>query len=382
MIRAAWPLAIAAVLAAAGCGTGSRAGARADAGRRARARDAGAPRDAGRDAGLQIERAAITEPAAERDAQSEGTEAVGVRRLVYELVLGGAARTDAAEPGLAPATAELRVDVSASRLRARFVGLGAPVEAGSEVRLEAGAEGGYLFDGAGGRPLGRGALAAWLDGRARGPARARVTVELDPPAPRGAEIDAGVPIDAGEPGVAPDAPPSTTRPSGSLFCALLAELAGTARAPLVRRCGRGAPRAFTLGPWRGTRTVDVDVDLPAEALRADDAAPPVRILRSETRAFFPPAELARLEPLAGADAAPERSPSLDAPAEGIVVVNESPSRAIVTVRGVALGWVGEGQTAQFVGLRPGRHALGAVSPLGAVIARPRPIRLPARWVLR
>jgi hypothetical protein len=55
---------------------------------------------------------------------------------------------------------------------------------------------------------------------------------------------------------------------------------------------------------------------------------------------------------------------------------------VVTVEGVAIGWVDSGATGLFVGLSPGMYRVAALRPLGAVVIRPRVVGVPGRTVLR
>lgn len=301
------------------------------------------PRDDHADDGWPIQ------PAALEDEGWAGSEPVEARRLVYRVhlrvppVLGDAPST------IPDAAAELFVDASDERLRARFVGPGWPVEAGSEVRLRADNPGVYVFDAHGGRPLTPGELAEWFQGGPAGRNPAPVRVRRPPPQEN----------------------PGT----GELVCALLAEWAAQERETVMRRCGDdGPPAMFRLGPWRAERTADVPVELPRSALRADHVGPPARIANSDSRAFMEPALLARLDPKRARGG--EETRAEDAPAEGIRVQNDSRTRVVITAHGLPLGWVDPGASGHFVGLRPGQHVIAAMRPLGHLAYRPRGIRVP------
>ncbi len=301
-------------------------------------------------------------PAAAEDAAYDSDEAVEALRFVYRVrleipgTLAPDARREASD--VATPAAEIFVDVNAERLRARFVGPGWPVEAGSEVRLRGDSPGAYVFDRDGGRPLVPGELAAWFEG---GEPRAgpQLVVRRDP-------------LFRSTSGPAP----------GELVCALLAEWAGEPRESVMRRCSTGAPLTFRIGFWRGERTAEVPVEIPRRDLRCDHHGAVAPIARGSSRAFLEPSALARL---------PTRVPRTieavgdglePAPAEGLELVNEGDTRVIVIVDGVAIGWVDGLATGRFVGLAPGFHEIAAMRGLGAVVMRPRDVRVPGRTILR
>lgn len=291
--------------------------------------------------------------AAARDLAYDSDEPVAIRRYVYRVrlaipsALGDS--SDLATPG-----AELYVDASAERVRARFVGMGWPVDVGSEVRLRGDSPGGYVFDGSGGRPLLPGELGEWFEGGERRPGPG-LSVRRDPTMPTGE--------------------------SGLLVCALLAEWAGDDRESILRRCDGRAPVSFRVGLWRAERTADIAIELPRRSLRADEVEPPIAVPALDSRAFFEPASLARIEPAAVRGEEPEATHP-DAPGEGLLFVNESATRVIATVSGVPIGWIGPRSSGFFVGLRPGPAWIGALRPMGSIALRPRLVSLPARTVLR
>lgn len=291
--------------------------------------------------------------AAARDTEHDSDEPVAVRRYVYRLRLAVPAALGS-NGGLETPGTELLIDASAARLRARFVGSGWPVDAGAEVRLRGDSPGAYVFDGAGGRPLLPGEMSEWFEG---GPRRAGppLVVRRDPAMPTGE--------------------------SGLLVCALLAEWSGEPREAVVRRCDGRAPLGFRIGLWRGERTADLAVQVPARSLRSDELEAPEVVGDVESRAFFDPASLSRIEPASARGEDPEPTDPL-APREGLLFVNESPTRVIVTVGGVPIGWVAPRASATFIGLRPGLARVGAMRPLGSIAMRPRLLSLPARTVLR
>lgn len=291
------------------------------------------------------------------DAEYASDEPVPAQRYVYRVRLVvpdslGANRSDLAIPA-----AELFVDVSGERLRARFVGPGWPVEAGSEVRVRGDSPGAYVFDGRGGRSLAPGALSEWFEGGPRNRTGPPLSVRRDP-----TQTSHDVP--------------------GGLICALLAEWSGDSRENVERRCDGRAPLAFRVGFWRAERTADVPVELPRRALRADEADPPVVVAASHSRAFLEPGALGRVPMM---ERPPPREPGGEepaGPAEGLEFVNESEARVVVTVEGVAVGWVDSGTSGLFVGLRPGSYRVAALRPMGAVVIRPRVVVVPGRSVLR
>ena len=290
------------------------------------------------------------------DTESAATARVSARRYVYRVRMIVPAGLGDSSDRIARPSAELFVDVSHDRLRARFSGSGWPVGAGSEVRLRSDRHGVYLFDGEGGRPLEPRELAAWFEGgvvRRRGP-----PLRIYPAfgVLRRAPVDEDVP--------------------GALVCALLAELAGEPREEaLMRRCERGAPHLFRFGFWRAEQTADVPVSLPRSALRADELDPPPPVLSEPGRAFLEPSGLRRLSPSRPppADAAPLED------GEGLSVVNDSAARVVVTIEGIAAGWVDAGERMSFVGLRPGSYEVGAIRPLGAVVARGPNVTVPGTF---
>jgi hypothetical protein len=293
-------------------------------------------------------------PAAAEDDEFASEAPVTARRYVYRVSMVVPSGLGSQSDRIALPAAELFVDVSHDRVRARFAGPGWPVPAGSEVRLRRDRPGVYVFDAAGGRPLEPGLMADWFEGghvTRRGPPL-RI-IPFFGPMRAEARADEEAP--------------------GELVCALLAEWAGEPRENWMRRCERGAPFLWRLGFWRGEQTAGVPVDLPRASLRADHTDPPPEIPAQTSRAFLEPAALGRIGQLAHHEIAPVA----DAPAEGLAVENESATRAIVTVQGVAIGWVDAGARGLFVGLAPGAYEVGAIRPMGAVVQRGRAVLVPA-----
>lgn len=292
-------------------------------------------------------------PAAHGDAEFDGEEPVIARRYVYRVRMVVPAGVGESDVTMIPPAAELFVDVAHERLRARFAGRGWPVPAGSEVRLRRDRPGVYVFDGRGGRPLEPGGLASWFEGgrvSRRGPPL-RVFPHW---------------------GFSRRQPePDDEEAPGELMCALLAELAGEPRENVMRRCERGAPHLWRMGFWRAEQTAGVPLELPRSAMRADEREPPRPIAEASSRAFLEPEALSRLPARAATD-----EPAEGAPAEGLRVRNDSATRVLVAVGGVLAGFVDAGSEGWFVGLAPGEHEVGALRPLGAVVQRSRPVRVP------
>lgn len=293
-------------------------------------------------------------PASHGDVDYASDEPIAARRYVYRVRMVVPAGLGDGRVRITVPAAELHLDVSHERLRARFVGTGWPIAPGSEVRLRRDRPGVYLFDDQGGRPLQPGQLAAWFEG---GPVTRR-----GPPlyifSTWGFQRGASPPDDEVRP--------------GELVCALLAELTAEPRDQVVRRCELGAPNLWRLGFWRGEQTAGVPVELPRSALRADERHAPRPMVHQTSRAFLEPEALRRLD----GGRAPTDEPPEGAPAEGLRVINESADRAIIAIDGVAAGWVDRGAEGWFVGLEPGTYEVGTIRPLGAVVQRGRPVRVP------
>lgn len=293
---------------------------------------------------------ALAPRAAVMSDEVEGTdELVFAGRLVYRVsfVVPPAFRDHRAVVQ-APA-GELHIDVSLSRLRARLVGPGWPVDEGAEIRLRADLLGGYLFDGRGGRSLGAGQLAAWFEGREGSDAQTRVGIRKE----YGPEPERPVP--------------------GELVCALLAEWGRQKRESLDHRCGEGLlPPGFRVGPWNGELTAIVPMELPRRTLRADEGDPPAKIAPRKASAWLEPGVIARLVP---ARPLPEPAPA------ALVVENQTDTRAIVLAQGVAVGWVDAGERVRIDGFTPGFYRVGAIRPLGVLRMPPRLVRVPSTIVI-
>lgn len=285
------------------------------------------------------------------DDHTEGARAnVSARRLVYRVAFSVPPAFRERRADMAPPAAELQVDMSPDRLRARFVGPGWPFARGVEVRLRADLPGVYLFDGQGGRSLGPGELAAWFEGKRFGEAHSTPRVRRE----YGAGGDAG-----SEP-----------------LCALIAEWTAQKREDLLPRCAGGAiPPTFSFGPWRAELTAMVPIALPGSALRGDEREPPVAILPVTSGTTLAPSDLARV--------APARASDVGTSLGALEVDNHAgDTRVVVLVDGVPIGWVDAGHQARFEGLFAGTHRVGAVRPLGVVRVPPRALRVPGKLVLR
>lgn len=292
-------------------------------------------------------------PASHGDGEYATDEPVVARRYVYRARMIVPAGLGSESATLTVPAAELVIDVSHERLRARFAGDGWPLHRGAEVRLRRDRPGVYLFDGDGGRPLEPGQLARWFEG---GPVTRR-----GPPL----RIFSNYGFSRRQP-----IPDDEVTP-GELVCAFLAEWAGDDRDGQIRRCERGAPNLWRLGFWLAEQTAGVPIELTRRQLRADEREPPRLPRATRSGAFLEPEALGRLEPapLSG-------EPVPDAPTEGLRVSNESANRVVLSLEGIALGWVDRGQVGHFTGLTPGMYDVGSIRPLGAVVQRGRPVRVP------
>lgn len=271
---------------------------------------------------------------------------VSARRMVYRVTLHPPAAFQGRTGPIPPTTGELVIDVSAERLRARFQGPVWPVASGSEVRIRSDVAGAYLFDGEGGRHLGPGQLASWFEGDAR-----------VSPAPIALRIDE------------PEEPP----PPGLLVCRFLAEWTGQSVDVMQRRCGEGgAPIQFRAGIFGGMRTADVLLQLDPTELRADHRRPPERPKPSD-RLLVSSALLPRIEPF-------HLRPS-DEPVPVFEARNDGPSRALVMVQGIALGWLPPGTAFEAIGLRPGCYRMGVLRPFGAPIRKPERVCVPGTLLI-
>lgn len=280
------------------------------------------------------------------DHSEASDELVTARRLVYRVAFVVPPSFRQTRERLVPSAAELEVDLSRDRLRARFVGSGWPLPPGTEVRLRADLPGVYVFDDQGGRALGPGELASWFEGRAGG-ARSRVRVRR--------EVTEDV-----------------TGPSEPM-CLLLAEWTAQEREEIVRRCSDGSiPPAFGFGPWRAELTAMVPLQLPRRALRADAVDPPGPIPRATSGAVLGVEELASIAPAEHAR---------DGSRAALEVVNHTDSRLIVVVGGVPVGWVAASASATLDGLLAGTHRVGALRPLGVARATPRPTQVPGGFTI-
>ncbi|MFI5309084.1 MAG: hypothetical protein ACHQ53_17140, partial [Polyangiales bacterium] len=280
-----------------------------------------------------------TRPAVMPDDVEGSDELVPVARLVYRASFYVPASFRDRRVAVRAPAGELHVDVSANRLRARFVGPGWPVPEGSEVRLRSDLPGVYLFDNRGGRSLGAGELAGWFEGRAR----------------KRADVIAWVLRDY--------APPAAKPLPTELVCALIAEWSHQERDLLAHRCEDGlVPPGFRLGPWSSELTAVLPMELPRRALRADEVDPPATVRTGTSGVLLEPAALARL-PLSRALPGPERA--------SLVVDNRTDARAIILAQGVPVAWVEGGASVSIDGLRPGTYSVGAIRPLGILRMPPR-----------
>jgi hypothetical protein len=291
-----------------------------------------------RDGALEARAAVMNDDAEDSD------ELADVVRLVYRMRFTMPSSFHDRSPAVAAPAGELQVDASQTRLRARFVGPGWPVQEGSEVRLRADLPGVYLFDGHGGRSLGPGQLAWWFEGQLNGRAQTMV----------------GVRKNYGRQPATPLEVPA--------LCMLLAEWSNEPRNWLVPRCLLGSPPpGFKLGAWSADLTAVVPMQVPRRVLRADQAKPPQLAL--------PPASAGWLEAPAVARLAPLRPDPLESRG-ALVIENHTETRAVVIAQGVALGWVDAGATLRVDGLRAGFYRVGAIRPLGILRMAPNLVHVP------
>lgn len=286
-------------------------------------------------------------PAFARDDTFAARERVPARRLVYRVALRVPPMLGERRHTFGRPSAELVIDVSETRLRARFEGPGWPVALGSEVRIRSDQPGVYAFGADGGRPLGPGQMAAWFEG---GRVRRYPSVHLRAPP---AEEQVG---------------------PGALVCRLLSEWANHPTDNLERRCGEGgAPVAYRMGPWRADRTADVALQRPGSALRADHLDPP------DPPADAPPL---LLEPRLAARVPPVlEAPEAEPGPRALTVHNAGRARSLVVVGGAAVGWVEPGATATFEGWTAGTYQVGALRPLGTPVKRAERVPIPGEVTL-
>ncbi len=293
-------------------------------------------------------------PAARDDLDYRGDEMVEVMRLVYRVTFRVPRMLGDVPPTMATPTTELHLDVSADRLRARFSGPGWPVVPGSEVRLRRDLGGVYVFDGDGGRSAGPGMLAQWFQG---GPVTNRQTPWV------------GI----------QRAPSAEENAPGDLICALIAEWSGHRRSDLERRCGEGgAPLSFRIGAWKAERTAEVPGELPRHELRADHHDAPPQLPFASSRAFMEDSVLAQI-PFAHHRRSRDDRPPADAT---LNVENQGPTRVVVTVGGIPVGWVDRGATGRFEGFVPGEYTVAAMRPLGHLALHPRSRPIPGEVRVR
>lgn len=286
---------------------------------------------------------------------------VPARRYVYRVKMSVPGQFGLRADPIALPAAELVVDANHERLRARFVGPAWPFASTAEVRMRQDRSGVFVFDAYGGRPLRAGELASWFEGgrvTRRGPALRILHPYGYRPSPRRRD-DAAY-----------------------LLCALLAEWSDEAREAVLRRCERrGSPSRFRIGLWKAERTAVIPLELERTRLRADHADPPAAPRQVSGRAFLERDALAKIvahRRLRAVRAEPGHS-GLEPVHGGRVdlrVENQSATRAIIAVQGVAIGWVDAHSRTEFSAFAPGVYTIGALRPLGAVAQPGRAMRVP------
>ena len=287
-------------------------------------------------------------PSALLDDGYASSAIVRARRVVYRVTFRPSGLIGEAHPSIPIARAELVVDVTEERVRARFVGTGWPLLSGAEVRIRHDLPGSYIFDQRGGRPLSSGKLRSWFIGDPSGSGSTPVRVQ---PASPEEQVGAGL-----------------------LICRLLAEWSGQRPATLRRRCGLGgAPESFSVGMWVGRRTADVSIPLARAALRADHMRHPrLDSRRQRTQLFMSEAVVQRIEPHRPlAVSGIESTPSL-------VLNNGASTRLIFTIEGVPFAWVLPGASLEVQGIRPGVYRFAALMPMGALALRYRLAAVPGQ----
>jgi hypothetical protein len=285
------------------------------------------------------------------DASEDSSAPIPVTRLVYRVNFVVPPAFRERHMPLTPPAGELHVDVSIDRLRARFVGPGWPVQEGARVRLRSDVPGVYLFDGAGGRPLAPGRLAAWFEGRPTGRVRSRVRVRREFGRRKQAKVAESEPL-----------------------CSLLAEWTNQPREDVERRCAGGAlPPGFRFGPWSAELTAIVPMRLPRYAMRADHVDAPEPIAPVHGHAMLDRLGLAGIEPVAAPPEGTQPGP--------LRLVNRTDTRAVVVAQGAPVAWVDAGARFDLEGLSPGTYRIGALRPLGVLRMAPRRIQVPGEFII-
>jgi hypothetical protein len=275
---------------------------------------------------------------------------VPARRLVYRMRLMVHGTFGTPPPGTPAAGAELNLDMTADRLRARFLGDTWPVQPGAEVRVRRGAPGTYVFDAQGGRHMGPGELSGWFVGE---------------PVTR-------------EPFIRVRAPRVPTIGPAPMICRLLAEWGNGRYSSVSSRCRDGAPPWFRVGNWFGTLSADVTMDLPQSSLRADEREPPLRQPPVEGRTMISPVMRARLWPAA----TPTYDPGPLPREQGTLMVeNRTPRKMVIVVDAVAVAWVESGTTFAIEDLPVGTHWVGAQHPFGQQAISPVELQVPGTFVV-
>jgi hypothetical protein len=275
---------------------------------------------------------------------------VPARRIVYRMRLQVHGALADPPPGTPRAGAELAIDTTGDRLRARFLGDTWTLQPGAEVRVRRGAPGTYVFDATGGRPIGPGELSAWFVGESGGR----------------------------DPFVRVRGPRSPNIGPAPMVCRLLAEWGNTTYSSISSRCRDGAPPWFRIGLWFGTLSADVTMDLPASSLRADERDPPHREAPVEGRTILSEMMRVRLWPATTSTFDPGPTPrELGA----LTVRNATERRMLVIVDAVAVAWVEAGATWVVHGIPVGLHHVGGQRPFGHRAITPVDVIVPGEYVM-
>ncbi|MCA9532275.1 MAG: hypothetical protein KC593_01300 [Myxococcales bacterium] len=277
-------------------------------------------------------------------------EPIPARRLVYRMRLLIHSTFGDPPPGTPPAGAELNLDMTADRLRARFLGETWPIQPGAEVRVRRGSPGTYVFDAMGGRHLGPGELSGWFVGERVGR----------------------------DPFVRVRAPRVPTIGPAPMICRLIAEWANSTYSSISNRCRDGAPPWFRVGMWFGTLSADVTMDLPQSTLRADERDPPPRAEPIDGRVMLSEVLRARLWPAT----TPTYDPGPLPQEHGTLTIeNRAPRKMIIVVDAVPVAWVEAGASLEVGQLPAGQHWVGAQYPFGHRATAPIQVQIPGSFVV-
>jgi hypothetical protein len=290
----------------------------------------------------------VVRPDFSPDTEFTDDTPVEAHRVIYRFRTNVPAMFGRGIESVPRAATELLLLVTPDRIRAQFSGPAWPVHAESEVRVRGDRPGAYVFDGAGGRPLGPGQMAHWFDG---GPPRRHVRVWL--------RIDEA----------------RSEADIGSMICRFLAEWTSSSVDALTAQCSGGVPRWIRIGPYVGDRTADVEVMVQRRQLRADHEEPPEPIAGPTSWLYHTPATYRRMAPRPRPPARIEQ-PEPPADLRGLRVQNLGSVRMVVTLDGTPLGSVDAGAEVDFPDVPDGVFMVGGMRSLGGLAAPVRLARVP------